>query len=220
MHRLILIFGMLLFAGSAQAQTSGGIITESEKQIIRDYFKNKVGQVLEQGQTQSGTTAKPLPLPETTAKKEDGDKEARKDDHDKGGKDKDDEDADDRAKGKKHKNDKSAKRGKGRSKGKKQKKAKRGKGKNKGMPPGLAKRESLPPGLARQLEKNGKLPSGLAKRDLPSDLESKLPPPPEGTEREVVDNDIVLIDKAKGTILDILRDAAENVLTPGTTGTQ
>lgn len=217
MRKILLIIVLVLFAGSAQAQTSGGIITESEKQIIRDYFKNKVGQVLGQGQTQSGTTAKPLPSPETTAKKEEDDKD---NDHDKDGKDKDNDGDNDRAKGKKHKKDKSAKRGKGRGKGKKHKKAKRGKGKNKSMPPGLAKRKSLPPGLARQLEKNGTLPPGLAKRDLPSDLESKLPPAPEGTERKVIENDVVLIDKAKGTVLDILRDAAKNVLNPGTTGKQ
>jgi hypothetical protein len=33
-----------------------------------------------------------------------------------------------------------------------------------GLPPGLAKREELPPGLEMQVEKNGSLPPGLAKR--------------------------------------------------------
>src|SRR5919107_2406176 len=32
------------------------------------------------------------------------------------------------------------------------------------LPPGLAKRESLPPGLQKQLQKNGKLPPGMQKK--------------------------------------------------------
>src|SRR3972149_345043 len=37
------------------------------------------------------------------------------------------------------------------------------KGKSKQMPPGLAKRDELPPGLQMQIVKNGTLPPGLAK---------------------------------------------------------
>ena len=81
------------------------------------------------------------------------------------------------------------------------------KGKSKGLPPGLAKKESLPPGLAKQLSERGTLPPGLAKRDLPPDLESRLPPPAEGTERVIVDNDVVLIQAATRKILDVLFDA-------------
>ena len=60
------------------------------------------------------------------------------------------------------------------------------KGKKKGLPPGLAKRDELPPGLQKQLEKNGKLPPGLDKRELPSDLESRLPRLSETLERVIV----------------------------------
>ena len=88
---------------------------------------------------------------------------------------------------------------------KSKKKAKKGK-RGKGLPPGLARKESLPPGLAMQLEKNGTLPPGLAKRDLPEDLASKLPPPPKDSERVIVDNNVVLIEKATGKILDIMKD--------------
>src|SRR5690606_37311777 len=45
-----------------------------------------------------------------------------------------------------------------------------GKGKKKGnksLPPGLAKRDELPPGLAKQLARNGHLPPGLERRNLP-----------------------------------------------------
>src|SRR5574341_1561384 len=41
----------------------------------------------------------------------------------------------------------------------------KGKGKGKkGLPPGLAKRERLPPGLQKQLRRNGTLPPGLQKK--------------------------------------------------------
>jgi len=73
------------------------------------------------------------------------------------------------------------------------------------MPPGLAKRGSLPPGLQKQLERNGTLPPGLAKRDLPDDLKSKLPPVPEGLERVIADESVVLIEKATGKILDVIQ---------------
>jgi hypothetical protein len=81
-------------------------------------------------------------------------------------------------------------------------------GKEKGgkkMPHGLAKRDSLPPGLQRQLEKNGTLPPGLAKRDLPADLTTRLPARNDGTERVIVDSDVVLVEAATGVVLDILR---------------
>ncbi len=92
--------------------------------------------------------------------------------------------------------------------GKKSKKAKKGKGKGKGrgkgLPPGLAKRDSLPPGLQKRLEKHGSLPPGLAKRDLPADLKSKLPEPPPGLERIIAGDDVVLLEKATGKILDVI----------------
>jgi len=83
------------------------------------------------------------------------------------------------------------------------------KGKSKDLPPGLAKKESLPPGLAKQLSERGTLPPGLAKRDLPPDLQSRLPRPAKGTERVIVGNDVVLIQAATRKILDVLFDSAE-----------
>jgi hypothetical protein len=80
------------------------------------------------------------------------------------------------------------------------------KNKKKSLPPGLAKKEKLPPGLAKQLERNGTLPPGLAKRDLPSDLNAELPKPGEGLERAIVDNAVVLVEKATGRIVDIVKD--------------
>lgn len=72
------------------------------------------------------------------------------------------------------------------------------------MPPGLAKRKKLPPGLAHQLERNGKLPPGLQERSLPDNVKAELPPAKEGTERAIVGKDVVLIDKQTNQILDII----------------
>ena len=84
------------------------------------------------------------------------------------------------------------------------------KGKSKRMPPGLARKGKLPPGLQKQLQRNGTLPPGLAKRNLPGDLNARLGPLPYDTERYVVDNDVVLIRKSTGIILDVLSDVLSN----------
>ncbi len=76
---------------------------------------------------------------------------------------------------------------------------------NKALPPGLARKTSLPPGLARQLTEKGTPPPGLATRDLPADLSSRLPPR-KGTRRVIVDNDILLIEQGTDLVLDILED--------------
>ena len=80
-----------------------------------------------------------------------------------------------------------------------------------GLPPGLAKREALPPGLQRQLEKNGTLPPGLQKKiqPLPAKLENRLPVVPEGTRRIVLGGNVILLDETTSTILDIIRDVLD-----------
>ncbi len=85
------------------------------------------------------------------------------------------------------------------------KKHSHGKGK-KDLPPGLAKKDRLPPGLEKQLQKNGKLPPGLARNELPFSLQNKLYPPRVGTKRYMIGRDIVLIDTKTDIILDIMRD--------------
>ena len=74
-----------------------------------------------------------------------------------------------------------------------------------GLPPGLAKRDRLPPGLQKQLDRNGRLPPGLQRRALPTDLENRLPARSD-TERVIVDNDVVLIEKRADLVLDVIRD--------------
>ncbi len=93
-------------------------------------------------------------------------------------------------------------------------KAKKGNNsKNKGLPPGLAKRDHLPPGLQKHLDERGALPPGLAKRDLPIDLRSALPWRI-NEEFLIIDDDVVLIERATGVVLDVL----ENVLRGGQSG--
>ncbi len=89
-------------------------------------------------------------------------------------------------------------------KGKKAKKWKMGKGKGKGK--GRGRGGGLPPGLQMQLERNGTLPPGLAKRELPPGLQKKLGNAPPGTERIIAGNDMVLLEKATGKILDVIVD--------------
>ncbi|HVP43842.1 MAG TPA: hypothetical protein VMS96_10445 [Terriglobales bacterium] len=64
------------------------------------------------------------------------------------------------------------------------------------LPPGLAKRESLPPGLERQLEKGGTLPPGLQKKvqPMPQVCENSLPALPKGFSRVVYGNQVMLVD--------------------------
>lgn len=75
-------------------------------------------------------------------------------------------------------------------------------------PPGLAKRDALPPGLEKQVQRNGKLPPGLQKRGLPEDLAGRLPRRGDAYERIIVDADVLLIQAATGIVLDILEGAA------------
>ncbi len=78
--------------------------------------------------------------------------------------------------------------------------------KEKGLPPGLAKREQLPPGLQKHLERHGKLPPGLEKKRLPDDLNKRLSPVPKGYKRLIVGRDVVLVDRRTQEIVDILID--------------
>jgi len=77
-----------------------------------------------------------------------------------------------------------------------------------GLPPGLAKREQLPPGLQRHLEKNGTLPPGLQKKvqPLPESLDKKLPKTPDDVKRVVVAGNVILLEKRTSKILDIVKD--------------
>ena len=76
------------------------------------------------------------------------------------------------------------------------------------LPPGLARGDELPPGLERQYQRNGTLPPGLQKRQLPDDLARALPRRRGDYDRVIVGNDVLLIQIATGVILDIMEGVA------------
>ena len=76
------------------------------------------------------------------------------------------------------------------------------------LPPGLAKRQALPPGLREQLRENGQLPPGLQKRlvVVPVSLGRRLPPVPPYYRRYFAGDDLLVIDSRTNQIVAILRD--------------
>jgi hypothetical protein len=77
-----------------------------------------------------------------------------------------------------------------------------------GLPPGLAKRDRLPPGLEKQLRERGTLPPGLQKKihPLPYELERELRRLPTGYKRVIIGGNIILMEEKTAVIYDILRD--------------
>lgn len=76
------------------------------------------------------------------------------------------------------------------------------------LPPGLAKRDRLPPGLEKQLRERGTLPPGLQKRmqPLPYDLERQLRRLPRGYRRVIVGGSVILMEERSALIYDIIRN--------------
>jgi len=74
------------------------------------------------------------------------------------------------------------------------------------LPPGLAKRDQLPPGLEKQLVRRGTLPPGLQKRLqlCPEDLERRLPPPPPDCAHVLIGGHLVLLNRRTNLVVDIL----------------
>jgi hypothetical protein len=76
------------------------------------------------------------------------------------------------------------------------------------LPPGLAKRgRDLPPGLEKQLQRNGHLPPGLEKKlhPFPVELERSLPPLREGLIRGIIGGSAVIMNKNTSIILDVFK---------------
>ena len=76
------------------------------------------------------------------------------------------------------------------------------------LPPGLAKRESLPPGLRKQLHEGGALPPGLQKRlvPVPSPLLVRLPPVPIYYRRYFAGDDLIVVNTRTNRIATIIVD--------------
>jgi len=68
-------------------------------------------------------------------------------------------------------------------------------------------RKTLPPGIAKNLQRGKALPPGIAKQALPSGLVARLPAPPKGFDRIEVAGKILLIEVATQVIHDVLEDA-------------
>jgi len=79
------------------------------------------------------------------------------------------------------------------------------------LPPGLAKKDRLPPGLERQLRRNGTLPPGLQKRvqPLPGVCTARLPRLPRDWARVVLSGRIILLDPANRIVDFFWMDADE-----------
>ena len=73
------------------------------------------------------------------------------------------------------------------------------------LPPGLAKRDRLPPGLEQQLVVRGTLPPGLRGRmqPCPHELEVMLPTPPPGHVHVFIGGNLVLYNRANFQIADV-----------------
>ena len=73
-----------------------------------------------------------------------------------------------------------------------------------GLPPGLAKKDRLPPGLERQLHRNGTLPPGLQKRvqPLPDSCAARLPRLPNDSAIVVLSGRIIMLN-ARERIVDL-----------------
>ena len=68
------------------------------------------------------------------------------------------------------------------------------------------RKKSLPPGIARNLQRGKPLPPGIAKQVLPTGLIGLLTPPPHGYQRVVIDGRVLLVEIATQLIHDVLED--------------
>jgi len=73
------------------------------------------------------------------------------------------------------------------------------------LPPGLAKRDDLPPGLEKQLVRKGHLPPGLEKHivPFPPELERRLPPLPPELRRGFIAGRAIIFHPGSRLIFDV-----------------
>ncbi len=78
------------------------------------------------------------------------------------------------------------------------------KGKGKGQAQDRGEKE-MPRGISKKLERGGTLPPGIKKTRMPADLARELPRRPANQELTIVEDNVVLLEKTTGRILDIVR---------------
>lgn len=78
-----------------------------------------------------------------------------------------------------------------------------------GLPPGLAKKHKLPPGLHKHIIRHGYLPPGLEGKRLDRELERRLAPLPDGYLRLRVGGNVVLMDARTRLVLDLITDIGD-----------
>ena len=73
------------------------------------------------------------------------------------------------------------------------------------LPPGLAKKDRLPPGLEKQLVVRGHLPPGLQKKiePVPVELVRELPPPPPDCRHVIIGGHLVLLNTKTFVVVDV-----------------
>lgn len=76
------------------------------------------------------------------------------------------------------------------------------------VPPGLAKKGGMPPGLSRSWQRGQPLPADVVGYALPGSLALVLGPPPAGHRYVRVAADILLIAVGTGIVLDAMEDIA------------
>lgn len=81
-------------------------------------------------------------------------------------------------------------------------KARAARGKGGGVPPGMPRRDELPPGIVRQIRAGATLPPGLTPKGLPAELERSLPIRA-GTVR-IIAADMVLLVDAKNMVREVI----------------
>jgi len=76
------------------------------------------------------------------------------------------------------------------------------------LPPGLARREALPPGLRAQLHERGTLPPGLQRRlvPVPYSLARRMPRIPSYDRRYFAGDDLVIVDTRTHYVVAIIPD--------------
>lgn len=76
----------------------------------------------------------------------------------------------------------------------------------KGLPPGLAKKGKIPPGIAKQIDEGKRIPYGAVVYRDPDLLFKRLGQPRPGTYRAIINDDYVLLDSGTDIILDVVHD--------------